>query len=215
MANIKGRDEIVALFFAVAAAWLTWRSARSGAWSGAAAGAVCMGLGCLAKETAFTWLAVIPAVLLLFPAKEPGSEGTADKLPWGTLKFFLPSLGAALVYLAVRSAILPAGSDAPILELMNNPFVTWTRTAWREVPDTTRLATGFHTLLLYLKLSFLPVGLVHDYYPTSHSAQDLGRRNPVAEFTASLGVGRVRSAALAGPPPPQSWVSSSTWPASP
>lgn len=177
VANIKGRDEITALFFAVAAAWLVWKSAVNQHWKGSVAGAVCLGIACLAKETAFTFLAVLPVTVLLFPPKSKVGPGQPAGLNWQGLKYCAPALAAALIYLGVRSSILPAGTDAPILELMNNPFVEWTGTVWREVPGQMRVATGFYTLLLYLKLSFLPVGLVHDYYPTSIALQrfsDLG-----------------------------------------
>ena len=167
VANIKGRDEIVSLLFAVLAAWLAWRAARDGSWLGAAAGAVCLGLGCLAKETAFTFLAVVPAVLIWFPHRKQGGLEKTSGTQWRNLLYYLPTLLAGLAYLALRTYILPEPNTNPSLELMNNPFLEWTGTAWREVPDTTRLATGFHTLLLYLKQSFFPFELVHDYYPTA------------------------------------------------
>ena len=186
VANIKGRDEIVALFFAVAATWLTWRAARDDSFLGAAAGAVCMGLGCLAKETAFTFLAVIPAVLLLFPPTKQGEVATG--VPWKSLKYFAPVLAAALVYLALRAAILPPAGDAPILELMNNPFVEWTGTVWREVRPLERVATGCYTLLIYLKLCFWPHPLIHDYYPTAIALRSFGDVGPWLGLLLHIGL---------------------------
>ncbi|MEM9259162.1 MAG: tetratricopeptide repeat protein, partial [Bacteroidota bacterium] len=66
VANIKGRDEIVALLGAVAGAWLVWRGAEQKSFLSATAGAGLFFLGCLAKENAITFLAVVPITLLLF-----------------------------------------------------------------------------------------------------------------------------------------------------
>ena len=189
VANIKGRDEIVALFFAVAAAYAVWKAARRKSFLGAAAGAGLMGLACLAKETAFTFLAVIPAVVLLFPQREEEGGVGPHQLPWSDLKYAAPAQAAALLYVVVRSSILPAAGDAPNLELLNNPFVTWTGKVWRETPGNVRVATGFATLLDYLRLIFVPTNLVHDYYPTSIPLRNWSSIWPYLGLLVHVGLG--------------------------
>ncbi|OAV42750.1 tetratricopeptide repeat protein [Lewinella sp. 4G2] len=188
VANIKGRDEIAALLFSALATWLVWRAARDKSWLGAAAGAVAMGLGCLSKETAFTYLAVLPAAVLLFPPVKRDGGPAKNGVNWSGLKYVAPAAVAAFGYLAVRSAILPDASGAPILELMNNPFVEWWNGIWREIPLAERVATGCYTLLLYLKLIFLPVNLVHDYYPVSIPLQTWGNIGPWIGLLVHLGL---------------------------
>lgn len=189
VANIKGRDEIMALFFAVAATWTVWRAAWDERWLGAVAGAGLLGLACLAKETAFTFLAVIPVVVLALPKADDSRAAPDRALPWAKLKYYVPALIAALAYVAIRSAILPEAGDQPNLELMNNPFVEWTGQVWREVPGSVRVATGFSTLLNYLGLIFLPVNLVHDYYPTAIPLRRWSDVGPWAGLISHVGLG--------------------------
>ena len=67
----------------------------------------------------------------------------------------------------IRGSVLGWELGEPSLELMNNPFL--------QVVDGRPVPLGFwerqptvlYTLLRYLKLLFVPVGLVHDYYPAA------------------------------------------------
>ncbi len=170
VANIKGRDEIVALLGAVAATWLVWRAAEREHFTGALAGAVCFFLGCLAKENAITFLAVIPAVLLLFQAQ--GKKGM------GRMTYFMPVLGMAVVFLALRSSIIGLSLGDPVNELLNNPFLELKNGQWVDLSAGDRLATVMHTLFEYLRLLFVPTGLVHDYYPRAIPVMSWGSITP-------------------------------------
>ena len=166
VANVKGRDEIVSLAAAVGASWLIWRAMRNNNFLGECAGASLLLISCLAKETGFTFIAVIPAVLYwLAPGGVKGTNVSASLRKAGV--WAIPAVLGGVLYLLLRAIVLPEATDRPVLELLNNPFVEWTGSAWRELPTSRRLATGCYTLLLYLKLSFWPVGLVHDYYPAA------------------------------------------------
>lgn len=156
VANIKGRDEIIALLGAVGGTWLIFRAAERQHFLGAVAGAVAVFLGCLAKENAITFLAVIPAVLLLFGSRQGGG---------GWLKYFLPSVLGVAAFLALRSAVMGLSLGDPVRELLNNPFLELKNGVWTDLSSGDRLATVMHTLWEYLRLLFLPTGLVHDYYP--------------------------------------------------
>lgn len=69
VANIKGRDEIIALLGGLAGAYLIMKAAREDHGWGAVAGAGAFLLGCLAKENAITFAAVIPLLLYVFVGK--------------------------------------------------------------------------------------------------------------------------------------------------
>ncbi|TXF86713.1 tetratricopeptide repeat protein [Neolewinella aurantiaca] len=156
VANIKGRDEIIALLGAVGGTWLIFRAAERQRFLGAAAGAMLVFLGCLAKENALTFLAVIPAVLLIFGDHKKG---------WGRLNYVLPALGAVILFLAIRSSVIGLSLGEPVMELMNNPFLEMKNGSWVHLSTGDRLATVMHTLWEYIRLLFVPTGLVHDYYP--------------------------------------------------
>jgi protein O-mannosyl-transferase len=102
----------------------------------------------LAKENAFTFLAVIPLTLWFFrkPALKP------------LLISFLPLLLSALVYAALRlNALGMEANTVVVTELLNDPFL--------NTSTSERYATVFYTWLIYLKLLVFPHPLTHDYYP--------------------------------------------------
>ena len=153
VANIKGRDEIVALFGAAAAAWCFLRAERRQSWGAAGAGALLFLLACLAKENAVTFAAVVPLLLYAGGRKR--------------FRYLLPLPVATLAYLGLRYAVIGWGGGTAPTELMNNPFLLETATGPVAMDFWERLPTVAYTALLYLKLLLWPVGLVHDYYPAA------------------------------------------------
>ncbi|THH40270.1 tetratricopeptide repeat protein [Neolewinella litorea] len=154
VANIKGRDEILALAGAAGSAWLVLRMARVGAnwWQGALAFLLFF-LGCLAKENAITFLAVISLMLY--------ARGR------GGYRHLIPVAVAAVAYLALRFAVIGISLGDPALELMNNPFLREDNGQLVALSFLERMPTVLFTALLYLKLLFFPTNLVHDYYPAA------------------------------------------------
>lgn len=169
VANIKGRDEIMALLGAVGGTWLIFRAAAREHFLGAVAGAGLVFLGSLAKENAITFLAVIPVVLLLFRSEEQAN---------GRLKYFVPALIGVAVFLALRSAVIGLSLGEPVRELMNNPFLELENGAWVDISMGDRLATVMHTLWEYFRLLFVPTNLVHDYYPRAIPIMSWGTVTP-------------------------------------
>jgi len=180
VANIKGRDEIIALLGALGGTWLIFRSAERQHFLGAAAGAVLVFLGCLAKENALTFLAVIPAVLLVFGGKDQSMA---------RLKYFLPALAAVGLFLVVRTSVIGFSLGDPVLELMNNPFLELKNGSWNHLSAGDRFATVMHTLWEYIRLLFVPTGLVHDYYPMSVPVKSWGQFTPWLGLLLHLGLG--------------------------
>ncbi|NJB87652.1 cytochrome c-type biogenesis protein CcmH/NrfG [Lewinella marina] len=156
VANIKGRDEILVLLGAAGSTWVVLRLARrggAGQWAAAAGAGVLFFLGCLAKENAITFLAVLPLLLYL--------RGR------GGYRYLMPVGAAAVGYLALRFAVIGFDLGDPSPELMNNPFLREVDGRLVSLSIVERLPTVLYTALEYLRLLFFPVGLVHDYYPAA------------------------------------------------
>ncbi len=149
VSNIKGRDELLALLFALGTLYYALRHAATRHWQPLAASAVLMFLGMMSKENAITYLAVVPlAQFVLLRASWRTMLRT-------TAILLLPVL--AYLWLRVEAIGYLFKTDAPVQSLMNNPFV--------EATLEERMATIIYTLGLYVKLLFFPHPLTHDYYP--------------------------------------------------
>ena len=150
VANIKGRDEILALLFSLAALYASLRYIDAGQMRWLLGSGILMFLGLFAKENAMTFLAVIPLTLWFF-TKAPKQR---------ILTAVVPLFAFFLLFLMVRYHALGFMLDhgkAPENDLMNNPFM--------GMNMGEKLATIFMTLGWYLKLLFVPHPLTHDYYP--------------------------------------------------
>ncbi|RMF24098.1 MAG: tetratricopeptide repeat protein [Bacteroidetes bacterium] len=155
VANIKGRDEIMALLGSVAAFWLSLKGYRSGRplyafWAG-----LVFFLALLSKENAITWLAVVPLGYWVFTRAEPGR----------ILRLSLPFVAAAVVFLLIRGSVLGWSLGEPSRELMNNPFLKLVDGRYVDFSPAEKYATIFYTLGEYLRLLLFPHPLTHDYYP--------------------------------------------------
>jgi hypothetical protein len=150
VANIKGRDEILALLFSLAALLLTFRYIRSGNPMLLPLSGLTFLMALLAKENAITFLAVAPLSIFVF-----------SKVKTRTFAIAMAPLAAStVIYLIMRQqavGYLLLGGGEEVTELMNNPFV--------EASAGEKYGTIFYTWGLYLKLLIFPHPLTHDYYP--------------------------------------------------
>lgn len=149
VANIKGRDEILALLLSLAGfhAFLSYcdRPGARGLLS-LAGGAFFVFLGLLAKETAIPFVLIIPLGLWFFRSEHRRRLGVV----LGTLA--LPTA----VYLVARRMFAGPMEIVRTGELLNDPF------ALASIQE--RIATISKTLGIYLRLFFFPHPLTHDYY---------------------------------------------------
>jgi len=149
VANIKGRDEILALLGGLGALWATLKYFDTPKWWWLAISAFILFLGMLAKENALTFLAVIPLTVAVFT---PVSVARS-------IRAALPLLLAAGLFIFVRyqalGYILSHGQVNT--DIMNDPFI--------GMSGSERYATIFLTLGWYIKLLFVPYPLTIDYYP--------------------------------------------------
>lgn len=147
VANIKGRDELMALLGSVLALWFTIRYLESGKritllWS-----FFCFFLALMSKEIAAVFLLLIPLALFFFSGKK-GKE---------LLLSLLPLAFALLVFVVIRQSVLAGFNSSESTELMDNPFI--------DAGTGEKYATILFTLGMYLKLLFVPHPLTWDYYP--------------------------------------------------
>ena len=149
VANIKGRDEILAFIFSMSTFLFAIKYFDTKRLKYIPAMLVCYFLGLLAKENTITFLAIIPFGLLLFRKKALQQA----------IRLTLYLLGMTLVYLVIRYQVIGflLNSGNPSNDLMNNPFLGMT--------GVERFSTVMYTLIIYLKLNVFPHPLTHDYYP--------------------------------------------------
>ncbi len=148
IANIKGRDEILALLFGSWSLLLFMTSIEKRSVKLAAISGFLLLTGLLSKENALTILVIAFLLILMRSKKEKLSV-------YATPLFSL--LLATLLYLMIRFYITGGHTKTIADELMNNPYLFAT--------GSEKAGTILYTLLLYLKLLVFPHPLTYDYYP--------------------------------------------------
>ena len=150
-ANIKGRDELLAMLFGL----LAWNSLMVYIDKSKPVHAIYAGLyfflSLMSKESAAPLLFLIPVSIFCFRSKDVFSK---------TVVYTTLSLVAAfIVFILIRQSILGWGSK-PSMEdnIVSNSFM-------HAKGLSERYGTTFYTLWLYLKLLFFPHPLTIDYYP--------------------------------------------------
>jgi len=147
VANIKGRDEILTMLGGLLALWYAIKFARQKkviqlVWS-----SLFIFLGIMAKETAITFLFIIPFAIYLFVDKH-----------WKILfSVTVPLFVVTIIYLLIRFSIIGLPTQEIPQELMNNPFL--------HATGGEKFATIILTFIIYIKLLFVPYPLTYDYYP--------------------------------------------------
>jgi protein O-mannosyl-transferase len=172
VANIKGRDEILALMGSLGAVWAAFRYFDTGRAFWLAVMAVLLLLGMLAKENALTFVAVIPLTVWFF-----------GKLPAHRVAALVPPLAlSALAFILIRYSALGymLNHGKSMTDIMNNPFLF--------MNAGEKIATIFLTLGWYVKLLFVPNPLTHDYYPYHVPKVGLGDWKALLSIAFYLGM---------------------------
>jgi tetratricopeptide (TPR) repeat protein len=147
VANIKGRDEILAFLFSVAALNSIINFVDKNVKTELINAFIFIFLGSMSKEITITFIAVIPLCIYFF-RKEKISKYILS---------LIPLVAGALLYLIIRQLVIGDQTAIEATMLMNNPFL--------EATIGQRYATIVLTLLIYLKLLIFPHPLTWDYYP--------------------------------------------------
>jgi hypothetical protein len=144
VANIKGRDEILCFLFFVLSAMAIHRYTKRGSVPFLLLGSAAFFLSLLSKESALTFLAVIPLMLFFF-----------TDTPRSRMLLALVALGAvASLFVIIRQHVL-GGVTLPPVSMIDNYLVAITDVA-------TQKATAVFLTGVYLKLLFFPHPLLSD-----------------------------------------------------
>lgn len=146
IANIKGRDELMALAGSLSAALLILKYIDSNRFGYLVFGFIAFFLALLSKENSVSFVAIIPLSIYFY-----------KNVKW--YKYLLssaPLIIACILFFILRKTALGEIGQPPD-ELLNNPFLN------AEILE--RYATILYTLGMYIKLLFWPHPLTYDYYP--------------------------------------------------
>lgn len=155
VANIKSRDEIMAMLFSVLTFWYLMKYVDLNRSRHLFIGLGLFFLGLMSKENTITFVAVIPLALVLFRKTSIGSA----------IKVALYTLLPVVTFLFIRAWAI-GGDFGPLpTELMNNPFLKWNGSAYIPYSTMEKMASILYSMLMYLKLLVFPHPLTHDYYP--------------------------------------------------
>jgi len=145
VANIKSRDEILALLFSTYALYAIWKyfEKNDNIWLVAAMASY--GLALFSKESAITFLAIIPLTIWFFSNQSASTNFRVSAF------MFLP----ALLFLFVRYKVLSAQPYNEIYSVLDN-FIVGAKT------QADRLASAFMMCFEYLQVMLAPYSLVSD-----------------------------------------------------
>ncbi len=175
VANIKGRDEILAMLGELGALYYTFKyiDTKRVKYLLFSFGAFLAGI--LSKESAITFLAIIPLSVYFFRRKDSIPSISIILMATAPIAF------ATLIYLTMRvNAIGYLTDDKTVTEIMNNPFA--------DMDFGEKYATIFYTLFMYLKLLIVPHPLTHDYYPYQIPKSNWSQVVPIVSLIIHLGL---------------------------
>lgn len=147
VANIKGRDELLALLFSIASWYSIYKNSESPKIKNLVIAGVLFFLALLSKESAIAFLIIIPLSIFVF-------KSNYFKL---NIKQFLGLFFVAIIFVIIRQSVVLPPTDSSIGGLMNNPFL--------NASYSERIATAFYTFIKYYQLLIFPHPLTYDYYP--------------------------------------------------
>ncbi len=147
VANIKGRDEIMALLLILVSFYYFLKYYDYQKRSYLIVSVVAFFLALMSKENAITYMAVLPLSLILFREVKISES----------VKSVIYHFVVTALFLIIRQSIVGTAKELPIPELMNEPFYGMT--------FIEKYSTIFATLLYYIKLLIIPYPLTYDYYP--------------------------------------------------
>ena len=161
VANIKGRDEILALLGSMGALYFVLKGIDEKKNLAFVWASLCFFLGLLSKENTITFIGVIPMAVYFFRADYLKNNN------WGrtAIAALIPLFIAAGAFIGMRGNALGWESSETSFELMNNPFLKFENNQYVELGFGEKSATITYTLGKYLQLLLVPHPLTHDYYP--------------------------------------------------
>ncbi len=177
VANIKGRDEIMAMLGSMASIWYGLKYLDTNKLKYLVFIFITFFLGLMSKENTITFLAIWPMAVLIFKR----DMFKRAMMPW------LMMIVATLTFLGIRTAVLGWDMGGTPMELMNNPFLALQGNRYVPLDLGEKLATIIYTLGKYIQLLIFPHPLTHDYYPRHIEVMSFGNIQVIASvFTYVL-----------------------------
>jgi tetratricopeptide (TPR) repeat protein len=173
VANIKGRDEIMGLLFSLLALYAALAYVRTQSIFHLIWGAMVYFLALMSKESAVTFLAVIPLTFYFFTGARPPRY-------FVTISCYLIPIA---VFLILRGIYTKSGLWNESSAIFNNPFALLPKDADGYMQ---RYATVVMVFILYFKLLIFPHPLTHDYY--YDQIPFIGIGHPLFIFSLSLNI---------------------------
>jgi len=179
VANIKSRDEILALLFGTLALNAVWKYLHSEKAGQLIAALAWYGLAMFSKESAITFLALIPLTLWFF------SDKPLSKILSTSALMLIP----AGVFLLIRHQVLGKQSYAEVFSILDNFIVGTTDPAYRAAnPGIDRLASAFMMCGRYLQVLIFPHPLVCDMGFPQVKPVGWGEWKAIAGFVVYVGM---------------------------
>jgi len=166
VANIKGRDEILALLFSLLSFWQALLYIKKNNNWNLVYSALFFVPALFSKEHALVFLIIIPVAIALT------NKNIRKEIP----KVFFALLIPAIVFLVIRHAVLGQMVLTSSQELMNDSFL--------QATQSQHVASVFFVFLKYLHLLVFPHPLTYDYYPYHIPLNDWGSMVPVLSVLA-------------------------------
>ncbi|WP_235290717.1 tetratricopeptide repeat protein [Portibacter lacus] len=176
VANIKGRDEIMAMLGSISAVYILARKQfqnltfKDYLFSG-----LVFFVGLLSKENAITFVAVAPLIAYVF-YKKP-------------IQAVLPFLVSAIIFMIIRTSVIGLDLGAvPSGEFMNNPYLKIVNGQYTPFTSIEKFSTICYTLWKYISLMVFPWPLTHDYYPNHISLKTFSNPMALAGLISYIGL---------------------------
>ena len=148
VANIKGRDELMAMIFALLTTIACIKYGMNGKIKHLIFASILFLLGILSKENVITFLAVIPLAMWVFEKGSMARIATSFGILFSVFCIYLFTRYQIFGYIL---------GDTEVTDIMNNPFA--------DMDTSEKFGSKLYTMYEYLRLSFVPHPLTHDYYP--------------------------------------------------
>lgn len=173
VANIKGRDEILVMFFGMLSLYAGMRYVDTKKILSLMSSLLFFFLACLSKENGLSFALLIPLTIYWYN----------NNVRSRNLTLFIGLIVVSLAYIIIRTSIVGTIIGKPATDLMNNPFLGMTAIE--------RMGSTMYSLGKYLQLLVWPHPLTHDYYPYAIPKTSLITVIPLLSTLAYLALGFV------------------------
>jgi protein O-mannosyl-transferase len=177
VANIKGRDEIIALLGSLSAVWFSLKAFDNQGVKQiiyTASAFILSFVAVMSKENAITFVVIVPLIYWFFL-----------KTNWiDTLKPLIPFALSTIAFIILRGAVIGYTFGSEQNEMLNNPYIKIVNNQYIPFETGEKMSTIIYTLGKYIGLLIFPHPLTHDYYPNHISLTPFG--DPIVTLSLVL-----------------------------